>query len=92
MEININGTIHKIQTVTYAKQCDAYYEAKERGDVYAMHMLFLPPVYKPLWVIKSEIKMLELKAQLDYELKRTKNMPKELLELEMRLKYEKTRR
>ena len=87
MDIVINGVSHRINEVVYPEQCQSYYDALSRGDMYAAHILHLPPVYLSYEQIMSKIKILEMKASLDYELERVKNMPNELLEIEIKSKF-----
>jgi len=84
--IDSNGNSHQILKGVHPKQCEQYYKAKEEGDAIAMHYLGLPYWERPPYSIQSELKMIELKCELDRELAK----PKELIELEwiaMSMKY-----
>ena len=81
--IDSNGNSHQILKGIHPEQCKQYYKAKEEGDAVAMHYLSLPYWERPYYSIQSEIKIIELKCKLDRELAK----PKELIELEMRVKY-----
>jgi len=81
--IDSNGNIHQILKGIHPEQCEQYYKAKEEGDAIAMHYLSLPYWERPPHFIHSELKMIEMKCELDREL----DKPKELIELEMRVKY-----
>lgn len=81
--IDSNGNSHQILKGVHPKQCEQYYKAKEKGDGVAMHYLRLPYWERPLHSIQSELKMIELNCELNRQLSK----PKELIELEMRVKY-----
>ena len=76
----------KIKVMFYPKQCDLYYKYLKEGDMVAAHLLHLPPVYRTLESIQSEVRMKELEDTLNYELKRIEETPNELLELELKLR------
>jgi hypothetical protein len=86
-KVVIGDKEHKIITGTYPKQCDEYYKALERKDVYAAHMLHLPYVPRDLKMIQSQINILAKKQALDEELERIKNLPKELSAIEMKIRF-----
>jgi|AntRauTorckE6833_2_1112554.scaffolds.fasta_scaffold00350_2 hypothetical protein len=81
--VDSNGNSHRILKRVHPKQCDAFYKAQEKEDAFAMHYLSLPYWEKPPYMIQFELKMIELRCELDRELAK----PKELIELEMRVKY-----
>ena len=81
--IDSNGNSHQILKGVHPEQCEQYYKAKEEGDAIAMHYLGLPYCERPHHSIQSELNMIEMKCELDRELAK----PKELIELEMRVKY-----
>lgn len=81
--IDSNGNSHQILKGIYPEQCEAFYKAKEEGDAITMHYLGLPCWERPPYMIQFNLKMIELKCELDRELAK----PKELIELEMRVKY-----
>lgn len=75
-----------IQTVIYPEQEQAYYDAKERGDVYAMNLFYRHPIYKPWHQIKSEMRFQEIEENFKAEMKRIEEMEPELLRLETELR------
>jgi hypothetical protein len=85
--IIIGNKGHKILTGSYPKQCDAYHKAIENKDIYAAHMLHLPYVARDVKMIQFEIDMLAKKQALDEELERVNNLPKELLDLEIKMRF-----
>lgn len=77
----------EIKTVIYPEQCPQYYEAKERGDVYAMHIWFQPPIYRPWKQIKSDMRFQEIVDTYKSEMKRIEETPNELLRIELEMKF-----
>lgn len=86
-KITIGNKEHKILTGSYPKQCEAYHKAMENKDWYAVHMLHLPYVARDIKMIQFEIDMLAKKQALDEELERVNNLPKELLKLEIKMRF-----
>ena len=85
--ITIGNKEHKIVTGTYPKQCDAYYKAMKEEDWYAAHILHLPYVARDHKMIQFEIDRIAKKQALDDELERISNLPKELLQLEIKIRF-----
>jgi len=83
-----NGEEHKIATVIPAKQDKAYENAlKSNCDAYVLHMLHISDYQVPQYMIAAKIKMINLRAEHEYEIKRIEDMPPRMLEIEMELKY-----
>lgn len=79
------------------KQCQAYYDALERGDSYAVHMLHIPTPMRSFESMESERRMKELCDSFEAEMKRIEETPNDILRLELEMKFgkeikEKTRR
>lgn len=85
--ITIGNKEHKIITGRYPKQCDAYYEALEKKDWYAVQMFHLPYEPRDPKSIQFEIDMIARKQALEEELERINNLPKELLMIEMKMRF-----
>lgn len=72
------------------KQCKEFYEALERGDGYAAHMLFIPPPREHEvsreFRERSEENWAAYKAEQEY----LDNLPKELMQFE--IEYQKSKR
>ena len=66
--IDSNGNSHQILKGVHPEQCEQYYKAKEEGDAIAMHYLGLPYWERPPYSIQSELKMIEMKCELDRKL------------------------
>ena len=70
---DINGK--QLNTVTHHKQCKEYYDALERDDAAAAHMLYIPPSQTPLFIIQHRRRMDALKNNLEAELEFINNTP-----------------
>ena len=84
--VNIGNKEHKIITGSYPEQCDTYFKAIENRDFYSAYMLHMPYIERDCKMIQFEIDMLTRKQTLDDELDIISCLPKELLELEMKIK------
>lgn len=69
------------------EQCQEYYDAKERGDVYAMHIWYQPPIYRPLEMIQADMRFRELEDNFKAEMKRIEETPNELLRIELEMRF-----
>ena len=63
MKFTINGKEHEIEEEVVIKQTDAYYEALEIGDLYAVHMLYISPVVISWEIIQHKVDMICLHEQ-----------------------------
>lgn len=88
-EVVIGDKTHKIVTGTYPEQCKGYYEALNRGDGYAAHMLHLPYVTRDIRMVQFEIDMLVRSYELQKELERINELPENLQRIEMELRLKK---
>lgn len=77
----------EIKTVIYPEQCIQYYEAKERGDLYAMHIWFQPPIYRSWEQIQSDIRFQEIVDTYKSEKKRIEETPADILKLELEMRF-----
>jgi hypothetical protein len=63
--VDSNGNTHQILTGIYPKQCDAYCEAQEKDDYFAMRYLELPYLVKPMYLIQHELEIIEMNCLVD---------------------------
>ena len=78
---------HEIETVIENEQCEEYYAMLEKKDAVAAHLLYIPPYHKPWWLIETEIRWFQLRAEFELEQERIEKMPSKMLDVELRLKY-----
>lgn len=73
--------------VIYPKQEQAYRDAVDRGDWYAANLFYIPPIYRPWELIESDMRMEELVANFEAEQKFVGELPEDLLETYIKMKF-----
>lgn len=58
--------IKEIKTFIPATQDEAFHKVVKEGDARKAHLLYLPDWHKPLYMIKTEIRMAKIKAIIDH--------------------------
>lgn len=80
----------EITTAVIPDQDPEFHKALEERDALKAHLLHKTTWHKPYWMIENEIKLAQLEAEHEAEIKRIEEMPTELLNIEMELRYGRT--